>query len=470
MTTDNKPLYSNLLLLCDSYKVGMDQMYPPDTEYVYSYIESRGGPSTSTLFFGLQIFLKTYMCRPITQEDIDEADEFWTAHGEPFNRANWEYILKKHDGWLPLEIKAVPEGMHIPLHNVLATVVNTDPKCHWLTTWVETLLLQGIWYPTTVATNSWRSKMAIKAALEKSCDNPEGELLFRMHDFGFRGTSSVESAAIGGAAHLVNFMGTDTAIAAMAVRRNYGERMAGYSIPASEHSVICMWGKDNEAGSMKNMLDKFAKEGAIVACVSDTYDIYNAVNNIWGGTLKENIEKSGATLVVRPDSGDPLVVPVEIVKMLSEKFGYTINSKGYKVLPKCVRVIQGDGITVDAIPLILDNLLAAGFSAECLGYGQGGGLLQKVDRDTFKFAMKASAGRVNGEWREVFKDPVTDKGKRSKKGRFVLTRETGKWETLPLNSGYDWADVLVTVYRNGKLLKDYTFAEIRARSNFEPLS
>lgn len=460
----NRPLYDNLLILCDSYKVAMHQMYPPKTEHVYSYIESRGGPSSHTLFFGLQMFIKNYLMRPITKDDVDEAEEFWADHGEPFCRANWDYIVEKHNGVLPVQICAVPEGMLIPTHNVLATIVNTDPNCYWLTTWLETVLLQGIWYPTTVATNSWRAKQDIKQALEKSCDAPETELLFRMHDFGFRGTSSVESAAIGGAAHLVNFRGTDTSVACLAVRRAYNERMAGFSIPASEHSVICMWGQDGEQDAMNNMINKFGRKGSVFACVSDTYDIWNAVRNIWGDSLKSQVCESGGTLVVRPDSGDPLTVPVDVVAMLSDKYGYTVNNKGYKVLPPCVRVIQGDGITVDTIPQILNNLLARGYSAENLAFGQGGGLLQKVDRDTYKFAMKASSGRVAGEWRDVAKNPITDPGKKSKSGRFVLTRERGRWETLPVMTGWDWSNWLSPVFRDGKLLRDCKFSEVREHS------
>jgi nicotinamide phosphoribosyltransferase len=461
----NEPMYNNLLILCDSYKVGMDQMYPPGTEYVYSYIEARGGPSTHTLFFGLQMFLKNYLMRPITREDIEEANEFWAAHGEPFNKANWEYILDKHQGRLPIEIDAVPEGSLIPIKNVLLTIVNTDPHCFWLTTWLETILLQGVWYPTTVATNSWRCKQYIMNALEKSCDNPAGEIVFRMHDFGFRGVSSVESAAIGGAAHLVNFMGTDTAVALLAIRRAYHEQMAGHSIPASEHSVICMWGKDGEEDSMHNMVQKFGKKGAIFACVSDTYDIYNAVDNIWGKKLKNDVTNSGATLVVRPDSGDPTRVPIDVIESLGKSYGYKVNSKGYMVLNSPVRVIQGDGITVDSVPEIIHNLLYRGWSMENLTFGQGGGLLQKVNRDTFMFAQKASAGCVNGIWRDINKDPATDHLKKSKKGRLMLTRETGHWETMNIHTGFDWANVLQTVYCDGELLVDEKFSEIRERAN-----
>lgn len=463
----NKPSYSNILLLCDSYKVGMDQMYPPNTEYVYSYIESRGGPVDRTVFFGLQMFIKNYLLTPITMADIDEAEEVWTAHGEPFNRENWEYILNNHSGMLPVKIDAAPEGSVIPTHNVLVTIVNTDPKCFWLPTWLETILLQGVWYPTTVATNSWRCKKVIMTALEKSSDDPVGQIAFKLHDFSFRGDSSVETAAICGAAHLVNFMGTDTIVGVLAARRYYNEKMAGFSIPASEHSTITSWGRDKESMAYANMLRRFAKPNCIVAVVSDSYDLMNAVTNIWGNELKQAVVDSGATVVIRPDSGDPLVVPVDVVRVLSEKFGYTINSKGYKVLPACVRVIQGDGITVDTLPIILDNLLEAGFSADNIAFGMGGGLGQKVDRDTFRFAMKCSSVFVDGEWRDVFKDPITDSGKRSKKGLVKLWKSGKEYETsvkTPTcwsDDGFGWEPVLQTVFENGNLLIDQTFSEIR---------
>jgi nicotinamide phosphoribosyltransferase len=461
-------MMKNILLATDSYKASHAFGYPPGTEYVYSYIESRGGVYDRTVFFGLQMWLKEYLAKPITRADIDEAAEFWAAHGEPFYREGWEYILERYQGRLPVEIRAVPEGTIVPVKNVLVTVVNTDPKCWWLTSFLETALLRAVWYPTTVATNSWQCKQTIRAALERSSDDV-AQVTFKLHDFGARGASSQETAAIGGAAHLVNFMGSDTVEGVLAARRYYGEPMAGFSIPAGEHSTMTAWGRDREVDAYRNMLKVFAKPGALVAVVSDSYDIMNAVNNIWGGVLRDEVQDSGATLVVRPDSGDPLTVPVEVVEALGERFGYTVNGKGYRVLPNCVRVIQGDGITPQTLPVILDNLLAAGYAADNIAFGMGGGLLQQVNRDSQRFAMKASAARINGEWVDVYKDPVTDAGKRSKRGRFVLTRERGSWETLPAGSGFDWADTLTTVWRNGELVRDWKFSDIRERANQAPL-
>jgi nicotinamide phosphoribosyltransferase len=224
----------------DSYKVSMWKQYPAGTEYVYSYIESRGGRYTETEFLGVQA-LAQYLATPITQEQIDYADKIWTMHGEPFNREGWQYILDTYQGRLPIRVRAAKEGCIIPTKNVLCTIENTDPKCFWLTTWVETCALRAIWYPTTVGTMSWHIKQLIAEYLEKSGD--PSTIAFKLHDFGARGVSSNESAGIGGAAHLVNFMGTDTISAVLYVMEVYGGDVCGFSIPASEHSVSCSYGK-----------------------------------------------------------------------------------------------------------------------------------------------------------------------------------------------------------------------------------
>ena len=208
---------NNIILNSDSYKYSQFNQYPENTTVIYSYIESRGGLYDATVFFGLQMFLKEYLCQPITQDNIDEAELVITAHGEPFYREGWEYILREHNGYLPVRIDAVPEGTVVPVKNVLATIYNTDPKCYWLTSFLETAILRSIWYPTTVATNSYENKKQILESLKKTGD-PES-IGFKLHDFGARGVSSFESAGIGGAAHLVNFMGTDTVTALLYARK-----------------------------------------------------------------------------------------------------------------------------------------------------------------------------------------------------------------------------------------------------------
>ena len=474
-------LSENIILDTDSYKVSMWKQYPAGTEYVYSYISSRGGKYAKTEFLGVQAFAKRLANIRITQSDIDIADRIWTAHGEPFNRAGWQYILDVHGGKLPVRIRAPKEGLIIPTKNVLCTIENTDPMCFWLTTWIETPALRAIWYATTVGTTSWYIKQEILNYLEKSGD--PSTIAFKLHDFGARGVSSLESAGIGGAAHLVNFMGTDTMSAVLHVMDIYGGDVCGFSIPASEHSTITSWDRANEVEAYRNMLKQFGKKDAIFACVSDSYDIYKACE-MWG-SMKDEIIASGATVVVRPDSGDPVEVVPKMLRILAEKFGYTKNIKGYKVLNN-VRIIWGDGINNVSLSSILRCVVdVAGFSADNIAFGMGGGLLQQCDRDTLKFAMKCSsigikereyirAPVISGEkqvvsvvdklvWRDVFKDPVTDQGKVSLKGRVTLFKtETSKEYFTGVE---DWRkDEMETYYENGEQVFTQTFDQVRANS------
>ncbi len=460
--------FKNIILNTDSYKTSHYKQYPPKTEAVSSYIEARGGNYERTLFFGLQVFLEDYLSRPITLKDIDEAQEMLTAHGVPFYREGWEYILNTHNGMLPVEIEAVAEGTVVPIHNALVQLVNTDPKCYWLTSYLETALLRAVWYPTTVATISFQIKQIIKDALDISCETPGSEIYFKLHDFGARGVSSLESAMIGGLAHLVNFRGTDTIVSLLSARNYYQETIAGFSIPASEHSTMTAWGQEHETEAFANMIDQFGGPGKLVAVVSDSYDIYNAVSNVWGKTLKEKVINSGGTLVIRPDSGEPTVVVLNVLNMLLKAFGYETNKKGFKVLPRCVRVIQGDGVNPKSIKAILDLMLEQKISAENIAFGMGGALLQQMNRDTCMFAMKANAVKINGLWRDIWKNPVTDSVKVSKRGRLKLVKK----ETAP--GIYEFATVaredaagdnmLIPVYRNGRILKKWTLDEIRKRS------
>lgn len=453
----------NLLLNTDSYKASHFLQYPPGTEHVYSYVESRGGKWDETVFFGLQMFLIQYLQHPIDGHMIEEAAEFWAAHGEPFHHAGWKHILDTHGGYLPLEIKAVPEGTVVPTGNVLATVVNTDPQCFWLTSHIETSLLRAIWYPTTVATNSWQCRYVIYECLKISSDNAAQQIDFKLQDFGSRGVSSWESAAIGGCAHLVNFNGTDTVAGVLAARKYYDAGMAGVSIPAAEHSTITAWGRHGETDAYRNMIQQFSRPGSLYAVVSDSYDITNAVDKIWGEELRQEVIDAGGILIVRPDSGDPRTVPVDVVRRLGDHFGYKINGKGYKVLNH-VRVIQGDGIDFDCITDICVNMMGAGWSLDNLTFGMGGGLLQQLDRDTLKFAMKCSAIKRHGTWYDVFKDPVGDTVKRSKSGRLALVHgaQSGKHHTERLEIASN--DVLVPVFRDGQILQKWRFDEIRERA------
>lgn len=455
--------FRNPIINSDSYKVSHYRQLPPGTEVIYSYWESRGGQFNETTVFGVQYFIREFLSNKITQEDVNYAAERFALHfGDEtlFNRAGWERIVNVHNGYLPVLIKSVPEGMSVPTRNVLMTVMNTDPELPWVTNYLETVLSQ-LWYPTTVATNSREIKKVIKRFLDMTGD-PDG-LPFKLHDFGFRGVSSVETAAIGGGAHLVNFMGTDTMIAFEFLKEYYDADMAGFSIPAAEHSTITSWGRENEVEAYRNMINQFGSTPTgMFAVVSDSYDIYNACSNLWGEELIDEVRSAPNMLIVRPDSGDPVVVVNEVLERLGEKFGYETNIKGYKVLND-VRVIQGDGIDLRMVRLILTEMERRGWSADNIAFGSGGGLLQKFDRDTCRFAFKASAVKINGEWQDVWKDPVTSTGKKSKKGRLKLVRDSFEgFKTVDISEPGE--DILQVVYDNGQVKNRTTLTQIRERA------
>jgi nicotinamide phosphoribosyltransferase len=455
----------NLILKTDSYKFTHWRQYPPGTEFVYSYLESRGGMFGQTLFFGLQYYLKEYLSGAVVcREDVAEAQAFVDQHLGPgmFNAAGWLHIVREHGGRLPVVIKAVEEGSIVDVHNVLMTIENTDPKCWWLPNYLETLLLK-VWYPITVATLSRAIRCVFLAALERSGDPTLID--FKLHDFGYRGVSSEETAGIGGAAHLVNFKGTDTVAGIRVVQQYYGSSaMEGFSVPAAEHSTITAWGREHEAEAYANMLAQFPQ--GTVAVVSDSYNVYEACEKLWGRMLRDEVIDRQGTLVVRPDSGNPREVVLKVLEILAARFGATTNSKGYRVLHPKVRVIQGDGVNYWTIQDMLTAMNRAGWSADNIAFGMGGALLQQLNRDTQKFAFKCSTVTVNGQDRDVFKDPVEGHDKASKRGRLALHYKNGAWSTPRVaRSASDAEDQLRTVFRDGELLVEQTIAGVRNCAN-----
>ena len=453
----------NPILNTDSYKLSHWWQYPPNTRHIYSYVCSRGGFFDHAEMAGLQYILKAnFAGKVFTLDDVEEAAKFASQHfsGNPkcFNHEGWKSLYAKYEGVLPLRVKAVKEGSVVGAQNAMVTVENTDPEFYWLTNWAETVLLQ-IWYPITVATLSRAIKQILGEALVRTGD-PSG-IAFKLHDFGFRGVSSRESAAIGGAAHLFNFLGTDNLPAIELLRQYYAADMPGVSIPASEHSTITAWGREHEVEAYENILDN-VPEG-IVACVSDSYDIYNAVRNLWGGKLRDRVMQRSGTLVIRPDSGDAVSVLEELFKIAADKFGYEVNRKGWKVVAPQVRFIQGDGVNYYTIQNMISQLTRRGWSMDNWSFGMGGALLQQVNRDTLRFALKCSAIDVNGQWHDVYKQPVTDPGKDSRAGRFMLLKEGSEFVTITQNSGQhvSGADQLETVLENGVLHREQTLEEIR---------
>jgi nicotinamide phosphoribosyltransferase len=481
----------SIILNTDSYKLSHRKMYPPNTSVVHSYIEARGfndfpEGDGDVVFFGLQPFIQDFLLKPITAEDIDEAERIVTAHGFEFYREGWEIILNEFNGYLPLTIKAVPEGAHVPAHEVLVTVENTDSRFAWLTSYVETLGISHVWYGTTVATLSNRIRELILEYLYETAENPLAEIDFKLHDFGYRGVEP-GSAGHGGAAHLINFQGTDNLAALTHVMKYYDTKgVVGYSIPASEHSTITSWTRAGEYEAYLNMVKTFAKPGVTFACVIDSYDI-DAALKLWmnpqlgNNSLLDMVKEAGATVVLRPDSGDPVKTPIKVIETLLNHFherGMTkIVKTHYRVLPDHVRVIQGDGINFISISYILSELMTRSISASNIAFGMGGGLLQHVNRDSLKFAMKASAAMVDGTWRDVMKEPSGDPSKKSKAGRVTLAVngvDLSRYLTVTedvLQSSTDLHEALEIVYTHSAGMsspstKSYKFEEVRNRAIF----
>jgi nicotinamide phosphoribosyltransferase len=427
------------------------------------------------------MYLKKYLEGVvITKEDVDEAVEYLSTEDgvfgrdDVFDRSKFDYIVDVHGGKLPIKIKAVKEGTVVPTKNVLLSIENTDPNCFWLTNFIENSLLQ-ICYPITVCTLSLEVKKLVDKYFDLTTDfdkqTSDFVKEFVLNDFGVRGVSSIESAEIGGAAHLVNFMGSDNLPAARAVRNYYNTRKVyAKSVPATEHSIMTMLGEEGELEMMKRTLETFPT--GIVACVSDSFNNFRACSEYWGGELKELILSRPATpgnqLVIRPDSGDPIKTLEAVFEILFDKFGYTVNSKGFKVLPPQIRVIQGDGVNLGSIEDIYKKLYELGISAENIVFGMGGKLLQAdVNRDTNNFAIKCSFAVVNGQEVDVVKNPtemdadgnIGRSFKKSKKGLLKLIKTESGYQTVGVNELGD--DLLLDVFENGKIINEFTFEEIR---------
>jgi nicotinamide phosphoribosyltransferase len=449
--------------LTDAYKETHWMQYPDETREVYSYLESRGGVFPETTVFGVQYYLKKYMAgQVVTNETIDEAihdcEEIFGF--KFFNEKAWRYIAKNHNGYLPLEIKAVPEGMSIPVKNVLMTVRNTDSDAYFLPNFFEGLL-ELVWYPTTVATLSREVKKEIEGWAVKAGEHAS---IVHLNDFGFRGASSVETAGIGDMAHLVNFAGSDTLVGKRFANKYYDARKCAspvlLSVYAAEHSTVTSYGEENELEAYRNIL-RNAPPDAIVSMVIDSYDAVRAVDKYIGVEMHDEIVARPGKLVVRPDSGDPKWMSVTILELLAKRFGETENKKGYRVLNPHIGMIYGDYISLDMIRDIMREVVEKHrFAPSNIIFGMGGALLQKVNRDTQSFAFKCSSINIDNEWHDVYKRPVSDARKASKRGKLALIKEGDSYKTVPFGK-FPASDVLRTVFYNGEIVKEYTFQEVR---------
>lgn len=483
----------NFILNVDSYKTGHGFMMKEGVVALESNIIARK-PSkyaTHVVMMGIQYYLQEYLDIEITTDDIDEAQLETEQRGDDFDRGFWEHIVEVHGGKIPLHIRAIPEGTLVPVGSPLVRSFSTDPRVCVIASYIETQLQRGVWFPTTVASNA----RSIKEFLADTMERHTGSRFvdYHLHNFGDRGASSFESAIIAGMAHAALFNGSDCLSANRYIKQYYHTTNAYLSsVTASEHSATCS-NSDADKRDDFNMAVKMVRlwemkvrayiaKGSIgvppiVSVVIDTYDAYRFTREYIGTRLKATIMEiaalcPGAKLVLRPDSGDPLTMPIEIVEILMEKFGFTVNSNGYKELPSFIGVIQGDGINEDSIRQIVANMEAKKLCLTNIVFGMGGKLVHpEKGRDTYSFAMKGSAQQLNtGVWEDLFKDPITDVGKRSLRGRVTTYECTNTHkiiaERIELQEVNPFLrDMMVDVYVNGEIMNLSTFDEVRERAN-----
>jgi nicotinamide phosphoribosyltransferase len=459
----------------DSYKLPHFILYTDKLEYMESYLEARGGEYDVCTLVGLQVITHKYLSKPLTKADIDELAADALEHGEPFNYEGWLHIVNDYDGYVPVTIRAIPEGLVVPVKNVIAVVRSPrDPRVAWITNWLETQLSR-LWYPSTVAIASREIKKIWKHFLDLSSDNPEAEIGFKHHDFGSRGVTCREQAQMGGMAHLLSFFGSDTIAGIKCANHYYDIPMAGFSIPATEHSTMTIFGEENEEDTVIRWVTKMLVERRLplgvpkmAACVGDSWDIFRFARMVCKPNVRKLIQNSGGTLVVRPDSGKPIDVLLELFRIFVNELPsgeITSNEKGYLLLPPYLRLIWGDGINRRSMKTILQAITDAGWSASNLAFGSGGGLLMDFDRDTQKWAFKCSYAILNGKAVKVSKNPITDPGKHSKEGRLDLIRSPDGFKTVVLPEGMDEHpdSAFVTYYDMGDITYNNTFAEMRLR-------
>jgi nicotinamide phosphoribosyltransferase len=479
----------NPLLLTDGYKVDHRRQYPDNTTLVYSNWtprKSRINGVEEVVFFGLQYFIKKYIMQDFDTHFFKQPKEVVVAKyarrinnylGE--NQVGSAHIEALHDlGYIPMVFKALPEGASVPIRVPMFTMYNTLPEFFWLTNYFETLLSAVVWLPCNSATIAKQYRVVLDRYAQETSSVPEF-VDWQGHDFSMRGMGGIEAAVTSAAGHLLSFSGTDTIPSIEFLEEYYNANsdleLIGGSVAATEHSVMCMGTTEGEYETFKRLICEIYPKG-IVSIVSDTWDLWKVLTDYLPRLKQEIISRQGK-VVVRPDSGDPVDIicgnpngkteqeKKGVIELLWDVFGGSTNAKGFKELIPQIGAIYGDSITVERATNICERLKAKGFASTNVVLGIGSFTYQYNTRDTFGFAMKATYGEVNGDGREIFKDPITDDGtKKSAKGLMKIELEDGKYKLVDQVS---WAQEqqgeLKEVFRDGKLLIDQNLADIRKR-------
>jgi nicotinamide phosphoribosyltransferase len=479
----------NPILLTDGYKVDHRRQYPAGTSLVYSNWtprKSRIEGVDEVVFFGLQYFIKKYILEDFEtyffaqpkEKVVKEYARRINNYLGP-NNVGTAHIEALHDlGYIPMVIKALPEGATVPMRVPMFTMYNTLPDFFWLTNYFETLVSAVIWMPCTSATIAKQYRKVLDKYAAETSSMPEF-VEWQGHDFSMRGMAGIEAATISAAGHLLSFSGTDTIPALDFMERYYNAdsdtELIGASVAATEHSVMCMGTIEDEIGTFRRLISEVYPSG-IVSIVSDTWDLWKVLTE-YLPKLKIEVKARDGKVVIRPDSGDPVDIicgnPIGkndyekkgVIELLWETFGGTTNAKGYKEMDSHIGSIYGDSITVDRAIQICERLKAKGFASTNVVLGIGSYTYQYNTRDTFGFAMKATYGEVNGEGRAIFKDPITDDGtKKSAKGLMKIELQNGAYI---LRDNVTWEEEiqgeLKEVFRDGKLLVDWKLSEVREK-------
>ena len=479
----------NPLLLTDGYKVDHRRQYPNNTTLVYSNWtprKSRIEGIEAVVFFGLQYFIKKYIVEEFDTNFFSKPkDEVLKAYSRRINNYLGEnsvgigHIGALHDlGYIPMVFKALPEGVSVPIRVPMFTMYNTLPDFFWLTNYFETILSTTVWLPCNSATIAYQYRKILDQYAEETSSVPE--FVDRQgHDFSMRGMAALEAALISGSGHLLSFTGTDTIPAVDFLEKYYNANsdteLIGGSVAATEHSVMSMGTTAGEQETFKRLISEVYPKG-IVSVVSDTWDLWKVLTE-YIPNLKEEILHRDGKLVIRPDSGDPVKIicgdpdaqdpnaKKGVVQLLWDTFGGQVNEKGYKELDSHIGAIYGDSITLKRAKDICEGLKQNGFASTNVVLGVGSFTYQYNTRDTFGFAMKATYGEVNGEGREIFKDPITDDGtKKSARGLIKIIKEEGAYKMLDQVSWKEEAEgELKEVFRDGKILVEEKLSAIRKR-------
>lgn len=480
----------NLILNADSYKVGHKKMMKNGIIALTSVIGARKATkhSSQVVMAGIQYTINQYINIRITAADVDEAAIEIAEQGGIFDRTPWDKIVNEHGGKLPITIRALPEGTVVPVGVPMVSVSAFGEDFLFLASYVETTLQRGVWFPTTVASVARSIKTFLADTMERHAGHRFVD--YHLHNFGDRSAHVYEAAVVAGMAHAMLFSGSDSLVTNRYIKRHYNTTKKYLSsVDASEHSCSCS-NSDAEKRDDFNMavkmvrhweaqVDHFLSTGEgtpITSVVIDTYNDKRFAREYIGTRLRDAIIEIGTTkggrLVLRPDSGNSVTTPIEIIEILMEKFGYTVNDQGYKVLPSYIGVLQGDGINEDSIREIVALLESKKISIENIAFGMGSKLVDpEGGRDKFSFAMKAVAQQeADGTWTDLFKDPITDVGKRSHKGRVTTYRcnQSGKIiaERVELQEVNPFLeDMMVTMYHNGEIMNFSNFDEVKERAN-----